>query len=218
MCIQETHNDTKLMTNNDIKVNNLKVMAQFVLFVTSYLPLFILVIVRQVYENYKFINFGGFNFEAIVLFLQKFGLSTILLLISSFGLLGCFFIFKNLEKNATNGDNVTVLNVSNKNSESIGYIATYIIPFLFHNLSDWYALFAFVVVMFIIYRIYINSNLILINPILNFKYSIFEIEYKLQNGKTKNGLVISSNRYLEEDTNIKIYEIGFKLFYCQSKK
>ena len=202
---------------NDAKVNNLKIMAQFVLFVTSYLPLFTLVIVRQIYENYDLINFGGINTEAIVLFLQKFGLSAVLLLISLFGLFGCFLIFKNLEKDATNGDNVTILNVNNKNSESIGYIATYIIPFLFQNFSDWYELFAFAFVMFVIYRIYINSNLILINPVLSFRYSIFEIEYKLQNGKTKNGLIISDNKYLEEDTNIKIYEIGFKLFYCKSK-
>jgi len=203
--------------NNGTKVNNLKVMAQFVLFVTSYLPLFILVIVRQIYENHEFLSFGGFNFEAIILFLRKFGLSVILLLISLFGLFGCYLIFRNLEKDATNGDNVTLLNVSNKNSESIGYIATYIIPFLFQNFSDWYELFAFLFMMLVIYRIFINSNLILINPVLNFKYSIFEIEYKLQNGKTKNGLVISKNKYLEEDTNIKIYEIGFKLFYCKNK-
>ena len=203
--------------NKVLRVNNLKATAQFVLFVTSYFPLFILVIVRQIYGNHNFIHFGGFNFEAIMVFLQKFGLSTILLSISLFGLFGCSLIFKNLEKDATNGNNVTILNVSNKNSESIGYIATYIIPFLFQNFSDWYELFAFAFVMFVIYRIYINSNLILINPVLSFKYSIFEIEYKLQNGKTKNGLVISNNKYLEEDTIIKIYEIGFKLFYCKNK-
>jgi hypothetical protein len=203
--------------NGDTKINNLKVMAQFVLFVTSYLPLFILVIVRQVCENHNFIHFGGFKLEAIALFFQKFGLSSVLLLISLVGLFGCFLIFKNLEEDADNGDNVTVVNVNNKNSESIGYIATYIIPFLFQNFSDWYELFAFAFVMFIIYRIYVNSNLILINPFLSFKYSIFEIEYKQQNGKIKNGLVISNKKYLEEDTIIKIYEIGFKLFYCKNK-
>ena len=202
---------------NNTSVNNLKRIAQFVLFVTSYLPLFILVIVRQIYENISFLYFGGFSIEAFTVFLQKFGLSFFLLLISFFGILGCYLIFKNLEKDATNGDNVTVQNINNKNGESIGYIATYIIPFLFQNFSNSYELFAFVFVMFIIYRIYINSNLILINPTLSFKYSIFEIEYKLQNGKVKNGLIISKNRYLEEDTIIKIYEIGFKLYYCKSK-
>ena len=169
------------------KVNNFKKMAKFALFVTSYLPLFILVVLRQIYENQYTIGKVRFNLKEIILFFQQFGLSIFLILISIFGLLGCIMIFKNLEKDVKNGDNVTVLNVNNKNSESIGYIATYIIPFLFQNFSDWYELFAFVFIMLIIYRIYINSNLILINPILSFKYSIFEIEYKKQNGQTKNG-------------------------------
>lgn len=198
------------------KVNNFKKMAKFALFVTSYLPLFILVVLRQIYENQYTIGKVRFNLKEIILFFQQFGLSIFLILISIFGLLGCIMIFKNLEKDVKNGDNVTVLNVNNKNSESIGYIATYIIPFLFQNFSDWYELFAFVFIMLIIYRIYINSNLILINPILSFKYSIFEIEYKKQNGQTKNGLIISKIKYLEEDTTIKIYEIGFKLFYCKN--
>jgi len=193
----------------------LKGGAQFALFVTSYLPLFILVIFRQIYENQNIIMQADFNTVELLLVLKKFGLSALLVLISIFGLLGCVLIFKNLEKDATNGDNVTILNVSNKNSESIGYIATYIIPFLFQNFSDWYELFAFVFIMCIIYRIYINSNLILINPVLSFKYSIFEIEYRKQNGQVKNGLIISRNKYLEEDSKIKIYEIGFKLFYCK---
>lgn len=201
---------------NISKVNNLKIMAQFALFVTSYLPLFILVIFRQIYENQNIIRQFDFSTKEILLIFQKFGLSAFLILISLFGLFGCALIFKNLEKDATNGDNVTILNVNNKNSESIGYIATYIIPFLFQNFSDWYELFAFLLIMSIIYRIYINSNLILINPVLSFKYSIFEIEYKKQNGEVKNGLIISKNKYLEEDTKIKIYEIGFKLFYCKN--
>jgi len=138
-------------------------------------------------------------------------------LISIFGLLGCKFIFNNLEKDSTNGDNVTVVKVNNKNSESIGYIATYIIPFLFQNVNDWYELFAFAFLMTIIYRIYINSNMILINPVLSLKYSIFEIEYKQQNDKIRDAFVISKEKYLIEDSIIKIYEIGFKLFYVKCK-
>ncbi|MPN59092.1 hypothetical protein SDC9_206810 [bioreactor metagenome] len=71
--------------------------------------------------------------------------------------------------------------------------------------------------MIIIYRIYINSNLLLINPILSFRYSLFEIEYKTQNNTAKSGLIIIKNKYLEEDTVIKIYEIGFKLHYAVKK-
>ncbi|MDR2926726.1 MAG: hypothetical protein LBV41_00755 [Cytophagaceae bacterium] len=151
-----------------------------------------------------------------MLCIEKFGLSIVLIIISIAGFWGYRTTFANLERVATNGDNVTVLNVNNKNSEAVGYIATYIIPFLFQGFGDWYELLAFAFMMIIIYRIYINSNLILINPVLSFKYSIYEIEYQQQNGKIKNGLLISRNKYLEEDNQIKIYEMGFKLFYVKN--
>jgi hypothetical protein len=181
------------------------------------MPLFILVVFKQVFDNYSFLSFGGFNWNAVLLCIEKFGLSIILTIITLVGFGGYRLTFKNLEKVSTNGENVTVTNVNNKNSESVGYIATYIIPFLFQGFNDWYELLAFAFMMLVIYRIYINSNLILINPVLSFKYSIFEIEYQQQNGKVKNGLIIAKNKYLEEDSTVKIYEIGFKLFYVKNK-
>lgn len=202
--------------NKDYNVNNFKGVVLFVLFATSYIPLFVLIVLKQVSENFEFLSWGGFNANAVLLCLQKFGLSILVSLISVFGLLGYILTFSKLEKDATNGNNVTVTNVNNKNSESIGYIATYIVPFLFQGFNDWYELFAFSFVMFITYRIYVNSSLIFINPILNIKYSIFEIEYQQQNGKIKNGLVIAKDKYLVEDSVIKIYEIGFKLFYVKN--
>ena len=197
------------------KVNNLKVLAQFVLFATSYIPLFILIACKQISENFDFLSWGGLNFDAFLLCLRKFGLTIIVIIFSLFGFWGYKQTFKNLERVATNGDNVTIINVDNKNSESIGYIATYIVPFLFQSFNGWYETFALIFLMLIIYRIYINSNLILINPVLSFKYSIFQIEYKQQDGKIKNALVISEDKYLLEDSIVKIYEIGFKLFYVK---
>jgi hypothetical protein len=198
---------------NNFNVNRLKGVASFVLFATSYTPLFILVIAKQVFENYDFLSWGGLNFDALSLCIRKFGLAIFLTIISVFGFWGYKMTLKQIEKYSANGYNVMVTNVDNRNSDSIGYIATYIMPFLFQNLNSYYELFAFIFLMIIIYRIYVNSNMILINPILNFKYSIFQIEYEL-NGKKKNGLVITKDKYLLEDKNIKIYEIGFKLYYA----
>lgn len=66
---------------NISKVNNLKIMAQFALFVTSYLPLFILVIFRQIYENQNIIRQFDFSTEEILLIFQKFGLSAFLIIV-----------------------------------------------------------------------------------------------------------------------------------------
>jgi hypothetical protein len=54
--------------------------------------------------------------------------------------------------------------------------------------------------------------LLLINPLLSFSYAIYEIEY-LENEKNRNGMIISKNKYLQDDEPIKIYEIGHKLYF-----
>ena len=198
-------------SKNDI--NNLHGLAQFALFVSSYLPLFILIIVRQVSENSAFLHWAGFSFVGIKIFALKFGLSTILILVSLIGLFGYWQTLGNIEEVAKNGNPVTVKDVKNKNSEAIGYIATYIIPFLFQSFTGWYECVSVLFLMVIIYRIYINSSLLLINPLLSFKFSIYEIEY-VENNKNKNGLIISRDKCLQDDSNIKLYEIGHKLYFA----
>lgn len=196
---------------NDI--NKLHGQAQFALFVSSYLPLFVLIIVRQISENYEFLHWAGLSLISIKLFAIKFGLSSILILISLVGLFGYWQTLGNIEEHSKNGNPVTVKDVKNKNSESIGYIATYIIPFLFQGFNGLYECLSVLFLLAIIYRIYINSSLLLINPLLSFKFAIYEIEYE-QNKKNKNGLIISRNKYLQDDANIKIYEIGHKLYFA----
>ena len=201
------------------KINSIHSIAQFALFVSSYFPLFFLLILKQLSENIEFLNWGGLNSISILTFILKFGLSTVLIIISIFGLFGLIKTLKNIEENIENGLPFVVLNVKNKNSESIGYIATYIIPFLFQSFSGWYELFSVLFLLLIIYPIYINSNLLLINPLLSIRYSIFEIEYTLisndKNKKVKNGLVITRDKYLCDDLNVKLYEIGHKLYFAK---
>ena len=204
--------------NKDINTNKLYGIAEFVLFVTSYTPLFLLIVFKQISENSEFLHWGGWSKETIFVFFEKFGLSFLLIILSIFSLWGCKLLFSNFKKNIDNGVNVTLKDVRNRNSETIGYIATYIIPFIFQSFDSYYEIFAFLFLMIIIYRIYVNSNLLLINPILSFKYSIFEIEYEEQNGKNRNGLIIIQNKYVKEDTMIKIYPIGYKLFFAENRE
>lgn len=194
-------------------INNLHGIAQFALFVTSYFPLFALIIIRQVSENSEFLNFSGFHWISIKLFFSKFGLSTVLSVVSLIGLFGYWKTLGNIEEFAENGRPVKIKDVKNKNSEAIGYIATYIIPFLFQSFSGWYECLSVLFLLGIIYRIYINSSLLLINPILSFQFAIYEIEYK-DGDKEKNGLVISRDKYLQDEADIKIYEIGHKLYFA----
>ncbi len=201
------------MSKNKNNINKLHGLAQFTLFVSSYLPLFILIIVKQLSSNYKFLHWAGFTIAGLKIFASNFALSTFLIIISIVGLIGYWKTLSNIEEVAKNGLPISVTDIKNKNSEAIGYIATYLIPFLFQSFDGWYECLAVIFLMTIIYRIYINSSLLLINPLLSFMYSIYEIEY-LVNSKKKNGLIISKNKYLQDDANIKIYEIGHKLYFA----
>ncbi len=167
------------MTMKNNGVNNLHGLAQFALFVSSYLPLFILITARQISENYEFLNWAGFSLVGFQFFILKFGLSSILVFASVIGLFGYRQTIGNVEEVAKNGNPVTIRDVKNKNSEAIGYIATYIIPFLYQSYDGLYECCSILFLMAIIYR-----------------------------------LAISRNKYLQDDANIKIYEIGHKLYFA----
>ncbi len=195
--------------------NRLHVIAQFSLFATSYLPLFILLVGKQINSNAEFLYWGGLCKESFVLFITKFGLSFILSMVGIIGFIGFKLTIANVDKDANNGFTVRIADVKNKNSESISYIATYIIPFAFLQLNDFFDLFSILFLLLIIYRIYINSSLILINPVLNIKYALYEIEY-VENKNKRTGFIISKEKYLQESEKIKIYEIGHKMYYSKS--
>ena len=196
-------------------VNNLHTIAQFALFVSSYLPLFILIILKQTLENCKLLYTPDFSMNNISTFASNSVLSIILIVVSFFGWIGFKYTFNNLENFAENGFPAKLIDVKNKNSESIGYIATYIIPFLFQSFNGFYEYISVLFLLVIIYRIYINSTLLLINPILSILYNLYEIEF-LDKEIKRNGLILSKNKNLIEDEDIKLYEIGYKLYYSKN--
>ena len=198
--------------DSDLRTNYLRTVPKLILFLTSYSPLFVCIIVRQLYYNRSFLHFAGFNKTGILCLLQKFGLSIFLGFLLALVILGTIIFIKKLRSISKNGNNVTVKSISNKNAESIGYIATYLIPFLFQSFDELGDIIPLLILLIIIYRIYVTSSLLLVNPVLNCRYSLIEMEYE-ENGEIKQGLMISPFRDIYESDNIKIFNIGYKLFY-----
>lgn len=198
--------------DSDLRTNYLRTVPKLILFLTSYSPLFVCIIVRQLYYNRSFLHFAGFNKTGILCLLQKFGLSIFLGFLLALVILGTIIFIKKLRSISKNGNDVTVKSISNKNAESIGYIATYIIPFLFQSFDELGDIIPLLILLIIIYRIYVTSSLLLVNPVLNCRYSLFEMEYE-EKGDIKQGLMISPFRDIYESDNIKIFNIGYKLFY-----
>ena len=75
--------------------------------------------------------------------------------------------------------------------------------------------------MLLIYTIYINSNMILINPLLNIWFSLLEVDYLLVGdvgGQTYDALIITDTKDFKEGVNYQIYQIGFKLYYGKERQ
>lgn len=200
--------------------NGLKRFALLSLFITSYIPLFAIVVLKQLNDGLEYLYWGGFNNDAIACFLKHFGMSAVLLVLSVLGIVGTIVLFHNLKTNLPNGSAVKVKKINNRNSEAIGYIATYIVPFFASDFSAWFECVVFAVIMILIYTIYTNSSMILINPLLSIWYSLLEIEYTIVGDSsegTHDALIITSTKDFKENINYQIYQIGFKLYYGKEK-
>ena len=201
--------------------NGLRRGALFSLFITSYVPLFAIVIGKQIKEGWNYLCWGGWNREALICFFKHFGMSAVLVVISVVGVMGLLVLLHNLKRNLPNGEMAKVTRISNRNSEAIGYIATYIVPFVASDFSSLFECGIFVVVMGLIYAIYTNSNMILINPLLSIWYSLLEIEYKLigdSTGTTHDALIITDTSDYKENVDYQMYQIGFKLYYGKERR
>lgn len=184
------------------------------------MPLFFIVIVKQLNDGWDYLCWGGWSEDAINCFLSHFGMSVLLSLLSITGTVGIIVLLHNLESNLKNGTKTKLTKISNRNSEAIGYIATYIVPFLASDFSTWFESFIFIVVMALIYTIYTNSNMILINPLLSIRYSLLEVEYMVvgdKSGVLHDALIITDNKDFKENENYQLYQIGFKLYYGKAR-
>lgn len=194
----------------------LKSGAKLTLFLVSYIPLFLIMCFTQLYEYRDHLSWGGLSSEAILDYVRHFGAVTVLICMSVFGLVGLRFLLPNIQRRAkSSGNLVKVIDIENKNSESISYLFTYIIPFVFQDLSSVTNVFSVSVLLLATYLIYSNSSMLLINPTLSMRYSLYLIEYEdISSSKRRKGMVLSRNKFLEEDDRLKIKSMGYKLYFA----
>ena len=204
------------------RTHTLRLLVRFSLFITSYIPLFFLIGLKQISEGYEYLNFGGITYDSIRLFIIHFGFSAFLCFVSIAGVAGLTIgLGKIRDKTKRGGTTIHIIDVKNKNSEAIGYIATYIIPFLFQDYSQFYDVISVIVLLSVICIIYINSALILINPLLNVRYALYEVEFtdteKVDDSgklRKKNGLILTQVKHLHEGDALQARSIGHKLYFA----
>lgn len=196
------------------RINNLTICSQVALFGISYSPLLIIICAKILYSKSEYLHWGGFNLEAASVLFQQFWAVILISSVLVYSIIGTTKLLRKVKQTAScNSRKVTITNITDKSSETISYIATYIIPFIYDVQSDFdMAVMLFIIV--IIYFIYVNSSLLAINPILALGYGLYEIEYE-EESSNYTVIVIAQNKYLLEGDEIDVYPIGRKLYYSQ---
>jgi hypothetical protein len=195
--------------------------VQFALFSTSYAPLFVLIAVRQMAANREYLHFGGVSAAALRTFMSRFGFSAFLLTLALLGAVSLLYTLQRFKTDVRlNGSDVEIIDVRNRNSESISYIGTYIIPFLFEDYDDLWSVLSVMILLLVIYCIYVNSTLLLINPVLNIWYSLYEVEFVDSTKKglqlrPRNGMIVSAHRFLQEGDRMLFKDLGSKLYFAE---
>ena len=202
------------MTTNNPHL--LKRPSLFALFCLSYLPLFVLLIIKILVANEAYFHYAGFNKEALIGFARSFGFVIILSVLICYAIVGTAITMKNILKKKNNAFPVTIQSIKPKNEEALSYLGSYVIPLLIKGDTGIFEYATFGILFFIYYRLYSTSSLILINPILNLKYGLYEIEYTNVGGdsKIKNAKIISTQQWLEEGDELKILKLSHKLYFA----
>ncbi|WP_025857091.1 hypothetical protein [Pseudomonas sp. CHM02] len=189
-------------------------LGRLTLFLVSYIPLFLIIIFQQFYKNSDYISFGGFNSDAWMNFAKKFGVATTLIIISILAVVFLMVLLKNLGDRAEESGEISkVVDVENKNSESIAYLFTYIIPFVFQDPADPAQLIPIVTLMCVTYTIYVNSSMILINPTLSFWYSLYHVEVESLAGVKRKIIILTKEKFMEEGDLLKMKRIAHRLYF-----
>lgn len=100
---------------------------------------------------------------------------------------------------------VSVASVISRDGDAMSYIVTYLLPFLAVKLNDPTDLISLGIVFVVIGLLYVNSNMIHTNPVLNIVgYHIFEIEDS--DGKTS--ALVCKRSYIRTGSEIDAISIG----------
>lgn len=111
---------------------------------------------------------------AIVFYEKNYWAALGVLLIGFIGLLGTLLYLRYAQR--FNAVRVEVKGHQRKDSEAMSYILTYLVPFVVLPSDGWQKMVSLAVFFVVLALLYINTNMIHVNPMLNiFGYRIYEI-------------------------------------------
>lgn len=174
--------------------------TKLVLTLFAYLPLFYVISIR----NLRFFQ------DLLMRYTNTYGNTFYLFVIITISFAILFFIFLHEVKSTLNKietvapREIEVQIKSEKNTEMLGFLLTYIVPFCITFENGLYDLFAFGVLFALLLYVYIGTSLFCINPLLNycFGYNIYEIEMH-----DKNRFMLTTKKHRNTNKKIKLYMV-----------
>jgi hypothetical protein len=174
----------------------MKIIGKLLLFFSSYSLLFLILLIGEL-ETYTSLEPDVPTLSVIIkmiLFLLLFILS--LFSIWYFKSSYRFGSFKNKTK-------ITIKSVSSSSQEIVSYLITFVIPLVgnvssFLTVSDWTNLVSTIIILGFISILYVNSNLVVVNPMLIiFGYTINKINFCYENVPdiVFEGVLLSDNKF-----------------------
>jgi hypothetical protein len=143
----------------------MNIVGKFLFFISSYVPLLIVI---NINAKSNLISMLGYTID---IFWIIFSINAILIL-SSVAFLLWFLNYRRV-----NNRKIEIVKIENKTSETLSYILPYIVSFYQVDFSQISNLLTFMIMFITIFGVYMNSNLLAINPLLAMLgYKIFIID------------------------------------------
>jgi hypothetical protein len=157
--------------------------VRIVLFLSSYAPLFLIVAMRA-WRDSRYLAIGLAVVSAVAVVV--------------------LFVFLHIARKLA-ADRIKVNSVASRDRDAMSYIVTYLLPFLAVKLNDMTDVGSLGVVLLVIAILYVNSNMIYTNPVLNIVgYHVFEIHDA--DGKTT--ALICKRAYIRTGSEIDVISLG----------
>lgn len=191
--------------------SGLKNWAKWLLFFSSYFPLYVIIAVKT-----RTSNFNLLLFQTPVYHVSGYKLSLISGLFLIFGLFVLAFLYVVIRfKRAENGQTKEVGEPAERNELIITYILVHVVPFAFIDYSNTLNLLAFIFLFLSIGVIQVRSSYLYVNPILSaMRYDLYEIEDADTRGQM---LLVKTHEHANsEDTTVTAVELSNNVYITTS--
>ena len=183
----------------------MKIIKKIGLFLSSFVPLFLLLITKEIVEI--------INKNWSLNFLNSF----LLIMLLTMLFIGIYFLYKIInEVKEYKPEKIKIINKTNSTDQHfLGYFSLFVLFAISYDIEMYSMAIIFIMVLTMIAIVYIKNDMYFINPLLNIiGYSYYKIEYINQNGETKSAQAFYKG-ILEINTEYELCTKYYSLFFLK---